>query len=79
MKLSPDNWHNPFPGICLFLKTNHVLQSTSPDPLDHISLGEDILLLCTTKATEYLSTLFGYQLELISESRQPIKYEDLLG
>jgi len=42
-------------------------------------LGEDILLLRSMRGSEHLSTLFEYELELISESRQPIKHEDLLG
>ncbi|WP_133512513.1 type VI secretion system Vgr family protein [Candidatus Thiosymbion oneisti] len=42
-------------------------------------LGEDILLLRSMRGSERLSTLFEYQLELISESYQPIKHEALLG
>jgi len=42
-------------------------------------LGEDVLLLRPMSGSERLSTLFQYQLELISESYQPIKHQDLLG
>jgi len=38
-----------------------------------------VLLLRAMRGSERLSTLFEYQLDLISESRQPIKHEDLLG
>jgi len=41
-------------------------------------LGEDILLLRAMRGSEQLSTLFEYELELISEYKD-IKHEDLLG
>jgi type VI secretion system secreted protein VgrG len=41
-------------------------------------LGEDVLLLRAMSATERLSTLFEYELELLSEDIN-IKHEDLLG
>jgi len=41
-------------------------------------LGEDILLLHSMRGSKHLSTLFTYQLKLISEYRD-IKHEDLLG
>jgi len=42
-------------------------------------LGEDALLLRAMRGKERLSTLFKYKLDLISESRQPVRPEDLLG
>ncbi|WP_133511275.1 contractile injection system protein, VgrG/Pvc8 family [Candidatus Thiosymbion oneisti] len=43
------------------------------------TLAEDVLLLRAMRGSERLSTLFEYQLELISEVHQPIKHEELLG
>ncbi|WP_133512161.1 hypothetical protein [Candidatus Thiosymbion oneisti] len=50
---------------------NRSLSVTTP-------LGEDVLLLRSMSGRERLSTLFEYQLELISKSMN-IKHEDLLG
>ena len=60
-----------------FQGSTHAPQPTSPDPLGHYPLGEDILLVRAMSGKERLSTLFEYELELISEYAD-IKHEDLL-
>jgi len=71
--------YHPLLGICLLQEPSHAPEPTRPEPHDRHPLGEDVLLLRAMRGKERLSTLFKYKLDLISESRQPIRPEDLLG